>query len=151
MNRLNTADKTFVENRKAYHDYEVLDTLETGIVLSGIEVKSILSGAASISGAYAVVLKGELWLIGANITGQSLGMLSSYKPNRDRKLLCHKKELDDLKLKSEAKCMTLVPLKIYMKNGKLKLLVGVARGKKLVDKRNDLKNKDISKQIAAHI
>ena len=140
----------FCTNRKAYHDYSIVDTIEVGIVLSGMEVKSIRNKMISISGAYVQVLKGELWLIGSSIAGSNYGFNASYKSDRQRKLLCHKKQIVEIKHSTEAKGLTAVPLKVYEKNGRIKLLVGIARGKNLVDKRQSLKNKTIDRDISRY-
>lgn len=137
-------------NSKAYHDYEILETLEAGIVLTGMEVKSILAGSVSLAGSYIAVLKDELWLVGANIAGHSIGYIMSYNPKRNRKLLCHRRELLDIKYKTEAKSLTAVPLKIYLKNKKLKLMLGIARGKNKADKRHDLKMHAIDMAVSRY-
>ena len=146
----NNKNNKFSENRKAYHDYNVIETIEVGMVLLGMEVKSIVNKMVSLSGSYVAVLKNELWLVGANINGHSYGCLMSYNPNRNRKLLCHKKELNEIRHKTEAAGLTAIPLKIYEKNGKLKLLIGIARGKNVVDKRQTLKNKAIDRDISRY-
>ncbi len=136
-----------VENRKARHDYAVLDTIECGIVLSGTEVKSIRRGAVSLAGSYAAVLKGELWLVGADISQYEYGNRFNHNPKRDRKLLVHSKEVRALKMKTEAKGLTLVPLKMYLKRGRVKLELGVCRGKALHDKRETLKKKALDRDM----
>lgn len=139
-----------IENRKAYHDYQIIETIEVGIMLFGIEVKSIRNNMASISSAYVQVLNNELWLVNAKIAGPELDWTRSFKMDRNRKLLCHKKELLDIKHKTEAKGLTAIPLKLYDKNGRMKILVGIARGKNAVDKRQTLKNKAIERDIARY-
>ncbi len=135
------------ENRKARHDYTVLETLECGIVLSGTEVKSVRNGGVSLSGAYAAVLKGELWLVGADIATYEHGNRFNHDPKRNRKLLVHAKEVRELKMKSEAKGLTLVPLKLFLSHGRIKLELGVCRGKALHDKREALKKKAIARDL----
>ena len=137
----------FAENRKARHDYTVLETIECGIVLSGTEVKSIRHGAVSLAGSYGVVLKGELWLLGADIAAYKFGNRFNHEPKSQRKLLVHAKEIRELQLKTEAKGLTLVPLKIFLKNGKIKVDLGVCRGKQLHDKREALKKKDLRRDL----
>lgn len=138
---------TIRENKKAYHDYVILEKLEVGIQLSGSEVKSIAVHKISIDGAYIAVLKGELWLVNSNISPYSNGGYANHQAIKNRKLLCHKKELRELKFKTEAKGFTIVPLKVYMKNGKFKLEIGIAKGKNKADKRQTLKNSQIERDI----
>ena len=118
-------NSVFAENRKARHDYTVLDTIECGIVLTGTEVKSIRHSEISLAGSYAAVLKGELWLIGADIAAYKFGNRFNHSPQSMRKLLVHAKEVEELRMKTEAKGLTLVPLKVYLKSGKIKVAVGV--------------------------
>ncbi|MBR2714162.1 MAG: SsrA-binding protein SmpB [Kiritimatiellae bacterium] len=137
----------FAENRKARHDYTVLETIECGMVLSGTEVKSIRHGSVSLAGSYGAVLKGELWLLGADIATYRFGNRFNHEPKSQRKLLVHAKEIRELQLKTEAKGLTLVPLKIFLKNGKIKVDLGVCRGKQLHDKREALKKKDLRRDL----
>ncbi len=137
----------FAENRKARHDYTVLDQLECGIELSGTEVKSIRRGGVSLAGSYAAVLGGELWLVGADISAYEFGNRFNHDPKRNRKLLVHAKEVIDLKLKTEAKGLTLVPLKVFLKRGRIKVELGVCRGKALHDKRETLKKKALRRDL----
>ena len=137
----------FAENRKARHDYTVLDTVECGIVLSGTEVKSVRHGEVSLAGAYGAVLKGELWLLGADIAAYKFGNRFNHEPKSQRKLLVHAKEIRELQLKTEAKGLTLVPLKVYLKHGRIKVDLGVCRGKQLHDKRDALKKKDLRRDL----
>ena len=137
----------FAENRKARHDYTVLETIECGIVLSGTEVKSVRHGEVSLAGAYGAVLKGELWLLGADIAAYKFGNRFNHEPKSQRKLLVHAKEIRELQLKTEAKGLTLVPLKVYLKRGKIKVDLGVCRGKQLHDKRDALKKKDLRRDL----
>ena len=140
-------DPVFAENRKARHDYTVLETIECGIVLSGTEVKSVRQGQVSLSGAYGAVLGGELWLLGADIAAYKFGNRFNHEPKSQRKLLVHAKEIADLRLKTEAKGLTLVPLKVFLKRGKVKVDIGVCRGKQLHDKRDALKKKDLRRDL----
>ena len=140
-------DPVFAENRKARHDYTVLETIECGIVLTGTEVKSVRQGQVSLSGSYGAVLKGELWLLGADIAAYKFGNRFNHEPKSQRKLLVHAKEIADLRLKTEAKGLTLVPLKIFLKHGKVKVDLGVCRGKQLHDKRDALKKKDLRRDL----
>ena len=137
----------FAENRKARHDYTVLETIECGIVLTGTEVKSVRHGEVSLSGSYAAVLGGELWLLGADIAAYRFGNRFNHEPKSRRKLLVHAKEVEDLRLKTEAKGLTLVPLKVYLKGGRVKVALGVCRGKQLHDKRDALKKKAMRRDL----
>lgn len=138
---------TFAENRKARHDYTVLETLECGVVLSGTEVKSVRGGGFSLSGAYAAVLGGELWLLGCDIAAYKFGNRFNHEPKSKRKLLVHAREVQQLKLKTEAKGLTLIPLKLYLKGGRIKLALGVCRGKQVHDKRESLKQKALRRDM----
>ena len=137
----------FAENRKARHDYTVLETIECGIVLTGTEVKSVRHGEISLSGSYGAVLKGELWLVGADIAAYKFGNRFNHEPKSMRKLLVHAKEVRELQLKTEAKGLTLIPLKVFLKNGRIKVALGVCRGKQLHDKRDALKKKALRRDL----
>ena len=137
----------FAENRKARHDYTVLETIECGIVLTGTEVKSVRHGEVSLSGSYGAVLKGELWLVGADIAAYKFGNRFNHEPKSMRKLLVHAKEVRDLQLKTEAKGLTLIPLKVFLKNGRVKVDLGVCRGKQLHEKRDALKKKAMRRDL----
>ena len=138
---------TRAENRKARHDYTVLETIECGMVLSGTEVKSIRHGEVSLSGAYAAVLHGELWLVGADVAAYKFGNRFNHNPKSQRKLLVHARELRDLKMKTEAKGLTLIPLRLHLKRGRIKADIGVCRGKALHDKRDSLKKKALKRDM----
>ena len=138
---------TLAENRKARHDYTVLDTLECGIQLSGTEVKSCRRGGVSLAGSYAAVLKGELWLVGADISAYEFGNRFNHDPKRNRKLLVHAKEVRELKMQTEAKGLTVVPLDLHLKHGRVKALLGVCRGRALHDKRDALKKKALKRDL----
>lgn len=137
----------FAENRKARHDYTVLETLECGIQLTGTEVKSIRQGAISLAGSYGAVLRGELWLVAADIAAYKFGNRFNHEPKSQRKLLVHAKEIRELKLKTEAKGLTLIPLKVYLKGGRIKVALGVCRGKAQHDKRDALKQKAMRREM----
>ena len=137
----------FSENRRARHDYTVLETIECGIVLTGTEVKSVRHGEVSLAGAYGAVLGGELWLLGCDIAAYRFGNRFNHEPKSQRKLLVHAKEVRELKLKSEAKGLTLVPLRMFLKNGRIKVDLGVCRGKALHDKRESLKEKAMRRDL----
>ncbi len=140
-------DPVFAENRKARHDYTVLETIECGIVLTGTEVKSVRHGEVSLAGAYAAVLQGELWLLGCDIAAYRFGNRFNHEPKSQRKLLVHAKEVADLRLRTEAKGLTLVPLKMYLKGGRIKVAIGVCRGRQLHDKRDALKQKALKRDL----
>ncbi len=142
-----TFNPIFAENRKARHDYTVLETIECGIVLTGTEVKSVRQGAISLSGSYAAVLKGELWLVAADIAAYKFGNRFNHDPKSMRKLLVHAKEVEELRLKTEAKGLTLIPLKVYLSRGRIKVAIGVCRGKQLHDKRDALKKKALKRDL----
>ncbi len=137
----------FCENRKARHDYTVLETIECGIVLTGTEVKSVRHGEVSLSGAYGAVLGGELWLMGCDIAAYKFGNRFNHEPRSQRKLLVHAKEVFELRMKSEAKGLTLVPLRLFLKRGRIKVDLGVCRGKALHDKRDTLKQKALKRDL----
>ena len=134
-------------NKKARRDYEIIDTSEVGIVLKGSEVKSIREGAVNLKESYVRIIKGELYLVGCHISPYSHAPSDAHKPNRDKKLLAHRKEIDRLDGKVLQKGLTLVPLKLYFKKGRCKLEIGVVRGKKLYDKREDLKEKAVKREM----
>lgn len=134
-------------NRRAYHDYSVLEKIECGIALSGTEVKVVRHGEASLAGAYGAVLGGELYVVQMNIPVYAFGNRFNHRPQANRKLLVHRKEVSELKLKTEAKGLTLVPLRMYLKNGRVKLELGVCRGKALHDKRDALKKKAMRRDM----
>jgi SsrA-binding protein len=136
-----------VENRKARHDYSVLETLECGIQLTGTEVKSVRRGGVSLAGSYGAVLGGELWLVGADISAYEFGNRFNHNPKRNRKLLVHAKEVRELRMKTEAKGLTLIPLKLYLHQGRIKLELGICRGKALHDKRDALKKKALTRDL----
>jgi len=129
------ANRVVTSNRRAFHEYHVLQTLEVGIVLLGTEIKSIRDGKATISEAYARIEDGELWLIGAHISPYRHGSHANHDPDRPRKLLAHKREVRELRVAVEQKGMTLVPLRLLLRQGRAKVELGLVRGKKLWDKR----------------
>ena len=139
--------KILAENKKAYYDYEVLETYEAGIVLIGQEVKSIKTGHISLKGSYVVFKNEDLFLIGAHIPAyQPKNALDNYEPERSRKLLLTKSEIKSLIGKTKQKGLTLVPLKVYTKRGKIKLLFALAKGKREIDKREKIKKREFERQ-----
>ncbi len=136
----------YANNPKAGFDYEILETLGAGIVLKGYEVKSVKTGKVSIKGSYVKILNGEAFLIGATISPyQVANTPDGYDPQSSRKLLLSKKQISVLVGTSQAHGLTLVPLKLYDKKGRIKLLIGIARGKKKYDKRETIKKKDVAR------
>jgi SsrA-binding protein len=141
-------EKLIANNKKAYHDYFVEETLETGIELSGTEVKSLRENKASLRDTYASIKRGEVWLHGVHIAPYSHGNRSNLDPVRPRKLLLHKKEIRHLAAKTKEKGFTLVPLKMYFTpNNLAKVELGLVRGKKLYDKRADIAEKDHQRDV----
>ena len=139
--------KTITVNRKAYRDYHILESLEAGIVLMGTEIKSIRSGRVNIRDAYAKPEAGELWLVNAHIASYQAASHFNHEPNRPRKLLLHRRQIDELAGMVAQKGLTLVPLKLYIKRGIAKLELGVARGKRLHDKREAMARRETEREI----
>ncbi|MFO0843672.1 MAG: SsrA-binding protein SmpB [Gemmataceae bacterium] len=139
--------KDICRNRRAYHDYEVLDRLECGVALTGTEVKSLREGQSSLEESYAKIESGEVWLIGSDIPEYSMGNKMNHKPKRPRKLLLHRREIERFAGKATQKGFTLVPLRLYFKNGRAKVELAVCRGKQTHDKRESLKKKDAEREI----
>jgi len=133
------AEKVIAENRKARHEYEIVDTLECGIALVGSEVKSLRAGKMSLDEAYGRVDAAEVWLIGSDIPEYEKANQLNHQPKRPRKLLLHRREIGKFAGLAYEKGLTLVPLKMYFKNGRVKVLMGIGRGRKLHDKREKLK------------
>ena len=133
------AEKVVAENRKARHEFEILDTLECGVALVGSEVKSLRTGRISLDEAYGRVERGEAWLMGCDIPEYEKANQLNHKPKRPRKLLLHRREISTFAAQSFEKGLTLVPLKMYFKAGRVKVLLGVGRGRKAHDKRDKLK------------
>jgi SsrA-binding protein len=139
--------RTLVENRQARFNYEILEKIEAGISLLGTEVKSIREGKANIKEAYADVRNGEIWLTGAHISPYSHGNITNHEPLRERKLLLNAREIHRLQGKVMEKGLTLIPLRLYLKGRLIKLELGVGRGKKLTDKREDIKRRDQEREV----
>ena len=147
-----TRIRDIASNRKAYHDYFIDEKIEAGLVLTGTEIKSVRDGRVNLRDSYARIEGGEAWLWNAHISAYSnAGGYFNHVPTRNRKLLLHKSQIRRLQQKTQAKGLTLVPLRIYMKNGKAKLEVGIARGKKLYDKRDALAERDANREIEREI
>jgi len=141
------AEKLIAENRRARYDYELLERVEAGVALTGTEVKSLREGRATIAQAYAEVRDGEAWLLGAEIAVYEQGNRANHEPVRPRKLLLHRREIDSLYGKVREKGLTLVPTRLYFKDGRVKVELAVARGKEQRDKRRDLAERDAQRQI----
>jgi SsrA-binding protein len=140
-------DKTVAINRRARHEYAVDETLEAGLVLSGTEIKSIRAGRVSLAEAYARIEHGEAWLIGAHIAPYEQGNRNNHEPIRTRKLLLHRDQIAELVGRTQAKGYTLVPLKLYIRNGMAKLELGIARGRKAHDKRRVIAERDMRREL----
>ncbi len=134
-------------NRKAYHDYHIQESFEAGIVLKGSEIKSIREGKVNLSDAYARPENGELWLYNCHIASYDAASYNAHEPIRPRKLLLHRKEIDILAGKVMQKSLTLVPLKLYIKHGVAKVELGVAKGKKVYDKREAIARRDAEREM----
>ena len=145
------AQANIAENRKAYHDYHILDEWEAGIVLLGTEVKSIREGRVNLRDSYARIEKGELWLCNVNVSAYSHRGYADHEPMRQRKLLLRREEIRKLIGKTTEKGMTLVPLRLYFKNGRVKVAVGLAKGKKDYDKRETIKGREVDRATRAAI
>lgn len=140
--------ETVAVNRKARHEFLITDTFEAGIVLTGTEIKSIRAGKANLSDAYARVERGEAWLVGAHIAPYEAGNRHNHEPRRDRKLLLHRSEIDELMGRASAKGLTVVPLRLYITNrGRAKIELGLARGKQLHDRRRQIAERDSRRDI----
>lgn len=145
--RKSPAEKTVALNRRARHEYHILDTVECGIVLFGYEVKSIRQGRLNLADAYATVRGGELYVENLHISPYSHGDVRVMDPLRTRKLLLHRRQIDQLYAKMREQGLTLVPLKVYFKGPHVKVELGLAKGKKLHDKRHDIAERDARREI----
>lgn len=136
-----------IHNRQARYNYEIMETFEVGIVLKGTEIKSIRNGKANLKDSYAIIKHGEVFLLNMHISPYEQGNIFNHSETRTRKLLMHKKEIIKLNNKLSLEGYSLVPLKLYFKNGKAKIELGLAKGKKLYDKRETIKKRDIEREI----
>jgi SsrA-binding protein len=143
--------KDILNNRQAFHEYHILDTYEAGVVLKGTEVKSIMTGKIQLKDSYVTVKSDEIWLLNAHISPYTHGNTQNHDPLRNRKLLLHRREIDKLQREMVVKGMTLVVTRIYWKSGRIKLEIGVAKGKKLFDKRETMKAKTIERETRAQL
>jgi SsrA-binding protein len=140
-------DETITVNRRARHEYAIEDTLEAGLVLTGTEIKSIRAHKVNLADAYARVERGEAWLIGAHIAPYAHGNRYNHEPMRTRKLLLHRDQIAELAGLTSAKGLTLVPLRLYIRNGLAKVELGIARGKRAHDKRRSIAERDMRREL----
>ena len=141
------AEKLIVDNRRARHDYHLSDRVEAGLALVGTEVKSLRAGGANLQHAYAEVRDGEAWLVGAHIPEYGHGNIANHDPDRDRKLLLKRREIASLEGKVRERGLTLVPTRLYFKDGRVKVEVAVGRGKAALDKRRAIAKRDADREI----
>jgi SsrA-binding protein len=147
MQAMAAGTKLIAENRRARHEYHLLERYEAGLVLTGTEVKSLRDGKAILQRAFGDLREGELYLVGAHIPEYTQGNVQNHDPDRDRKLLLHRRELDQLVGKVQEKGLTLVPTRLYWKDGRAKVELALARGKDVRDKRRDIADRDARRQI----
>lgn len=140
-------ERLIAQNRRARHEYEVLDTIECGIVLVGSEVKTLRNGRVTLDDAYGNVNQGEVWLIGCDIPEYTEANQFNHEPKRKRKLLLHRREIEKFASKAFEKGLTLVPLKLYFKRGRAKVLLGICKGRQLHDKREKMKKETMNRDI----
>jgi len=140
-------EKLIAENRRARHEYHLSDKVEAGLVLTGTEVKSLRAGKADLAKAYATVRDGEGWLVGLHIPPYEQASLGAHDPDRDRKLLLHAREIDHLGGRVRERGLTLIPTRLYFKDGRVKVELALGRGKELYDKRRDIANRDAQRQM----
>lgn len=140
------SEKNITVNRKARHEYSIIQTYEAGIVLQGTEVKSLRQGKANLVDSYGTIKNGEVWLIGAHISEYTQGNINNHIPTRERKLLLNKSEIRRLIGKTKEKGLTLIPLRLYFKNGKVKVELALAKGKKVYDKRASIAKRDFDRE-----
>ncbi|MEO7658798.1 MAG: SsrA-binding protein SmpB [Pyrinomonadaceae bacterium] len=141
-----SVEKEILNNRQAYHEYFILEKYEAGAAFVGTEVKSIMAGRIQLKESYVSIIDGEVWLLGAHISQYSHGNINNHEPLRSRKLLLHRREIEKLEKETTQKGMTLVVTSLYWKNGRIKVEIGVAKGKKLFDKRETEMRKTIDKE-----
>jgi SsrA-binding protein len=139
--------KIIARNRRARHDYAIEDTVEAGLVLTGTEVKSLREGRATLTDGFGQVTDGEAWLHGVNIPQYTQGTWTNHEPRRTRKLLLHRREIDRLENATRERGLTIVPLSLYFKDGRAKVELALARGKRTYDKRHDLAERDAAREV----
>ena len=143
--RANEGDRLVTDNRKARHEFEILETYEAGMMLTGSEVKSLRAGRANLKDSFARIVRGEAFLLNAHISPYAAANRFGHEPERERKLLLHRSEIDKLNGRIQERGLTVIPLKIYFKNGRAKVLIGVGRGKKSYDKRESIKKREMER------
>ncbi len=143
----NNQEKIVAQNKKAFHDYVIIETIEAGLVLTGTEIKAVRFSKVNLQDSFCYVRHGEMFINGLNIAKYEMGNLFNHQPDKVRKLLLHKKEITRLATKVAKDQMTIIPLKVYLKNGLAKIEIALAKGKKLYDKREDLKKKDQEREL----
>ncbi|MGL4463445.1 MAG: SsrA-binding protein SmpB [Planctomycetia bacterium] len=141
-------EKVICRNRKALHEYEIFDTIEAGIVLTGTEVKSLRAGKAHLEDAFASIDGDEIWLHKSEIPEYAMGNRMNHEPKRKRKLLLHRREISKFAGKASERGYTLIPLRVYFKSGKAKVEIAVAKGKQLHDKRDSIKDREVRREIS---
>jgi SsrA-binding protein len=144
---MNTKSSELASNRKATFNFEILETFEAGIMLQGTEIKSLRDHGGNLQDSYVKILRGEMWLIGCSIAPYRLGNIHNHEERRERKLLMHKREIDHLKEGTQEKGLALIPLSFYLKNGRVKVKLALAKGKKTIDKRATIKERDDQRRI----
>ena len=144
----NMGEKLICNNKKAYHDYFIEEKFEAGLVLQGTEVKSLRAGMANLNDSFMLVRDGEAYLHNLNISQYAFGNRQNHQPDRNRKLLLHRREIDRLYGRIREKGFSVIPLRLYFKDGLVKVEIGLAKGKKLYDKREDLKTKDSQREMS---
>lgn len=147
MNNKKNETRTFAVNKKAYHEFNILQKVEAGIVLLGTEVKSTIAGNINLSDGFCLVRNGEIFLKNVHISPYSFGNRVNHDPLRERKLLLHKREITKLGSKVKEKGLTIIPLRVYRRNHKIKLELGLGKGKKLYSKKEDIKKKDTARDL----
>jgi SsrA-binding protein len=148
---MSASDKDIINNRHAFFEYHIAEKYEAGIALLGTEVKSVMIGRIQLKESYVSIKEGEVWLFNAHISHYSHGNKNNHEPLRTRKLLLHRKEIERLEKEIMQKGMTLIVTRVYWKNGRIKFEIGVAQGKKLYDKREDLKTRTVEKETRAQL
>jgi SsrA-binding protein len=146
-----TGEKLIADNRRARHEYHLLERVEAGLALTGSEVKSLRQGQASLRRAYADQRDGELWLVGAHIPAYEQASIEPHEPDRDRKLLLHRRQIDQLSAKAAERGLTLVPTRLYFKNGRAKVELALARGKEGRDKRRDIAERETRRRLEREV
>jgi SsrA-binding protein len=146
-----SGDGTIALNRRARHEYFIDETFEAGLVLTGTEIKSVRANKVNLGDSYARVENGEAWLIGAHIAPWETGNRDNHEPKRNRKLLLHRSEIDEILGRAKQKGQTIVPLRLYISRGRAKVELGLARGKQLHDKRRDIAERDAKREVAREL